>query len=120
VPPGTSALDLSGITAFNSQGVLRWLEFVRNLDPRAPLDVFQCPLVLVRLTNYTDGLLNGLRIRTVLVPFECTSCGHEAGHEMTPMKAAEGRRLPCPNCGQAFTMAESPEAYKMFASFAPL
>jgi hypothetical protein len=106
-------IDLSDVTSISSRGLLHWLKFIRAMRNRR-LAVRGCPEHLVRLATEVAGVLQGVEIRTVLVPYECTGCGLETSFEQAPESALQFLDASCPSCGARMHFAGVAEQYQTF------
>lgn len=90
-----NAIDLRDVTTVTSRGLIRWIEFVRTLKS-AELIAF--PESLIFQATTVNGVIEGVKIRTVLVPFECPNCGFEERRELAPHEVLGAPGGPCPEC----------------------
>ncbi|MBX7098082.1 MAG: hypothetical protein K1X89_10240 [Myxococcaceae bacterium] len=99
LPETTAArLDMRGVVGFTSPGVVRWLNFVRGLKGR-PVELVAAPESLVRLAAQVDGMVGGMKVRSVLSPHECGTCGTNTQLERKLERAMMPTDFPCPHCG---------------------
>jgi hypothetical protein len=106
-------IDLRNVTSISSRGLLHWLKFIRTMRNKR-LAVRGCPEHLVRLATEVAGVLQGVEIRTVLVPYECSACGLETVFEQAPVNALSFLEINCSACGQRMRFAGVPEQYQTF------
>ena len=106
-------IDLSDVTSISSRGLLHWLKFIREMKNRR-LAVRGLPEHLVRLATEVAGVLQGLEIRTVLVPYECSGCGFETAVEQALEDALHFRDDACPACGARLRFSGEVEQYQTF------
>jgi CheY-like chemotaxis protein len=106
-----AVLDLREVVAVSSRGLLHWLRFVRSMAERK-LELVGCPDALVRLAGEVAGVLEGVVVKTLLVPFECASCANETAVELPTEAALAPPKEKCSTCGGALTFAGDAEQYR--------
>jgi anti-anti-sigma regulatory factor/predicted RNA-binding Zn-ribbon protein involved in translation (DUF1610 family) len=109
-------LDLSEVEQVNSCGVREWLHFVQQLTrQRQTFELLRCPPVFVRQLNMISNFGGSATVRSVLLPYWCQACGHEAQVEYDLQAAGTiAESLPCPQCGSSAEFDDLPETYLSF------
>jgi|GEM_PF-1561262 len=107
-------LNFRHVERFNSVGIRNLLRFLQQWGQK-PLVYFDCPSELINQISMIPSLL-GLpkpvaKVETLFVPYECTSCDHEA-EILAPLSefaaVADGENAPakpCPKCGKSMEVA---------------
>ena len=93
-----SSIDLREVTAITSHGVMRWIEFLRSIEDA---ELIALPESFVFHASRVKGFLGAASVRTVLVPFECESCGFEERRELPPDAVLSAPAGTCPECDAA-------------------
>jgi hypothetical protein len=107
-----STLDLRGITSITSRGLVHWLRFLYSIDGRR-VEVVGCAEAFVRAASEVAGVMQGLNISTIMVPFECTVCGDEIVLERAPEAVFHPAVELC-KCGEAIRFAGITQQYESF------
>lgn len=103
VSTGARLIDLRHVTTVTSRGLTHWIEFIRSLKGRnAELIAF--PEFFVFQATTVNGVVEGVTIRTVLVPFECTACQAEERREL-PAEDVLRVTGVCSQCGMTTRFA---------------
>ena len=107
-------LNFRHVERFNSVGIRNLLRFLQ-LWGQKPLIYYDCPVELINQISMIPSLM-GLpkpiaKVETLFVPYECTSCDHEA-EVLAPIGDFAGvtdgesaPSKPCPKCGQVMEVA---------------
>ncbi len=123
--PRRIVVELSQVTRLNSWGVRLWMKWLWDLEkayPSATLQLESCsPLLVQQLLVVRKFFPANARVRSVLLPYACTSCSAE--HQQT-FEAADPRlrRIlqggsstillrPCDECGSAMELEVNPKDY---------
>lgn len=114
---GPLRLDVGDVEQVNSCGVREWIHFVQQLADRAtPLELVSCPPVFVRQLNMISNFGGNARVRSVLLPYWCRSCGHEDLVEHDPFSGAPlPETRPCSACGATAEFDDLPDTYLSFS-----
>jgi hypothetical protein len=100
---GARLIDLRNVTTVTSRGLTHWIEFIRTLKGRnAELIAF--PEFFVFQATTVNGVVEGVSIRTVLAPFECTACQAEERRELPPEDVLRVTGV-CSQCGMTTRFA---------------
>lgn len=112
----TSAeLDLRHVNRITSRGILRWLSFIKSTQWRG-LTVRALPEPMVRLAADISGILEGVKVKTVMAPFECANCNEEQDIELPVGEIMSTVERTCPKCsGKNFKFAALKEPYARLA-----
>jgi hypothetical protein len=93
--------DMAGITTINSVGFRHWLQFLRGLAEKSTFEFVNCPAPYAEYAGLLAETAFASRIASLLVPFRCSSCGHEdvPMFEIDSVDADEGfGEIICPKC----------------------
>lgn len=112
--PGPVVIDLGDIERINSIGVRNWMYFVRACEAAGLVLTFErCPAIVVnQMSMITNFMGTRPRVKSLLVPYFCSSCNHE--HDELLGVASEAtipQTLPCPKCKSQMQLDELPETY---------
>ncbi len=110
---GSSAVDLRDVSTITSRGLIRWIEFVRAKKGQG-LELIALPEALTFQATAVIGVIEGVTVKTVLVPFECPGCGFEERRELIPTEVLEIAGGRCPECAGDMRFAGLPAEYKAF------
>lgn len=72
---GHVTFDLAGLTRFNSEGVRRWIQFLRSLKSVLHLEFVRCSPALVDQLNMIRGTEGEAEIRSFYAPYICQVTG---------------------------------------------
>lgn len=108
-----SVLELHRVDSFTSQGVLRWLQMVTGLRGRE-VELSGCPEPLVRLAGEVSGLLQSVRVTSVMCPFSCPACHRDALLELPPHQVLGVPPPECEVCGAPLVFQGTPHHYQAF------
>jgi CheY-like chemotaxis protein len=106
-------IDMRDVTAVSSRGLVGWLEFVRTLKGRGA-EIVALPETLISYATTVTGVLDGLRILTVFVPFECAKCGFEERRELEPEAVLSSAGSACPECNLPMRFAGFSSEFEAF------
>jgi CheY-like chemotaxis protein len=106
----SSVVDLRDVTAITSRGLLGWLKFVRSVAEKR-IELVACPEAIVRLAVEVAGVLEGVVVRTVLAPYECSSCSREELVELAIHETLAPPQRLC-TCGGQAIFAGDAEQYR--------
>ena len=71
-------LDLQAVKAINSVGIREWLNWIRPLADKLPIELVNCPKALVFQFNMVEGFLpKNAHVASFYVPFFCEKCDRE-------------------------------------------
>jgi hypothetical protein len=123
IPAGARVvLYLRLVHRINSEGMRRFDRFLRKLDRRMEVVAECCSPTVVAQLNLLPHLTRTMRVRSVVVPFECLDCRTEGEVRVHVGARGEGRpefSAPgCPECGNPMVLSDLEERY--FAFLAPL
>ena len=113
---GWVVLDLAGIDRINSGGVGAWLSFINGFSaPPREVILDRCSVPMVHQFSMLSNISGRARVRSVLLPYLCRSCGAEQqlvldlGAVKTDYKIAEA--IECPNCKGQMEFDDLPDSY---------
>lgn len=110
---GSTAIDMRDVTTITSRGLIRWIEFVRSLKGRN-VELIALPESILFQATAVSGVIDGLVVRTVVVPFECPACGFEERREMRPGDVLSAPGGSCPECKSEMRFGGLPSEYQSF------
>lgn len=124
----TPLADLSGSVIFrmrefrriSSDGVQRWIDFVRSLSKVKTIGLQECPVSFIHQANLITNLLDRQRVLSLYAPYVCDACGLEEERLLNLESDLDGgrRRMPpsleCSSCGQPMDFDDLPEQYFAF------
>ena len=111
-------VDLSRLVRISSEGVLAWLDFVRDLPADTHLVLERCAVGFVERMNLLPSLTRGLEVGSVLAPHQCAACGTTRDDELPVggiLEDALPCPAPCPRCGGAMALDALTASYFAFA-----
>ena len=113
---GGLAFDLAGVEQINSCGVREWIHFVRKLaDVGSEFEMLRCSPAIVRQLNTIANFRGTGQVRSVMLPYFCTSCRTE---EQRPLDLGGDRdiedEITCPKCGGVMEFDDMPDTYISF------
>ena len=108
-----NSIDVRDLTTVTSRGLVRWISFVRSLKERGA-ELIAVPESLISQAVTVAGVLDGLTVRSALVPFECGACGFEERRELPPAAILTEPGGPCPECAGEMSFAGIPSIYEAF------
>lgn len=115
---GELSFDLSGIERINSCGVREWIHFVRRLgDARQSFELVRCSPAIVRQLNMITNFRGPGLVKSVMLPYFCTTCRHEHLTSLDIQADVEPEiadELPCPKCGGVMEFDDLPSTYVSF------
>lgn len=108
-----SVLELHEIESFSSQGVLQWLKMVSGIKGRE-IEVTGFPEPLVRLAAEVNGLLQNLRVASVMCPYACPKCDAEVLLEVPTVDVLSDVPQDCDACKVPMEFQGVPHHYSAF------
>ncbi len=115
---GLLALDLAGVVQINSCGVREWIHFVRKLsDGDRGFELVRCSPAIVRQLNTIANFRGAGSVRSVMLPYYCSSCRSEAQVplDLTGASREIADEIPCAKCGGTMEFDDMPSTYVSFA-----
>lgn len=115
---GPVVVDLAGVAAINSSGVVNWMKGRRTVAESLELRLDRCPPPIVNQLNMIQGFAELRWVRSIQLPFYCEECDEEFIRtlDVTAPPVEPETTEPCPGCGQHVEMDEMPEQYLAFLS----
>jgi hypothetical protein len=114
---GAVELHLGGITRINSTGVRTWVNFIHDLPSVRELAFTHCSPAIVTQLNTIYNFRGRARVRSLLAPYQCESCGAEERKLIELQAGAAPPSLPpspCARCGGTMEFDDLPERYLSF------
>lgn len=106
-------LELHDVESLSSQGVLKWLAMLTGLKGRE-IEVTGFPEPMVRLAAEVNGLLNNLKVSSVMCPFACPKCDGETMLEVPTVDVLSEVPQECDACKVAMEFQGVPHIYSAF------
>jgi serine/threonine protein kinase len=107
---GDVSIDLAGVSAINSSGVLAWMRAYQRRNKALRLLYERCPAPLVYQFATIKDLASSGKIVSVQLPYYCGRCKKELLEVIdSPQKAIP--RATCPDCGTELEFGDIPELY---------
>lgn len=115
---GPIVLDLAAVDQINSCGVREWIHFIRKLsDGDRAIEFKRCSPAIVRQLNTIANFRGSGTVRSVMLPYYCSSCRSEA-HVPLDLTAADREiadEIACAKCGGTMEFDDMPSTYVSFA-----
>lgn len=112
---GEVVFDLASVRRLNSEGVRRWVSFIRGLDGVDTLIFTKCSIPLVNQFNMVRGMHEGAEIRSFYAPYISDASGHEQRMLLTMEDLKDPRHPPTlPTDHGEMRLDEIPERYFAF------
>jgi hypothetical protein len=113
---GKVTFDLEGITGFNSEGIRKWVKFIRGLDRVDEIVLVRCSVPVVAQLNLIRGLRSPVRIESFYIPYICVETGEEEPHLHYAEEIDDPHNPPPPRgaAGKTLRLNDLPERYFSF------
>lgn len=70
--------DLNQIKSINSVGIREWLNWIKPIAAKFPIQMINCPKSMVFQFNMVEGFLpKNAQVKSLYVPFYCEKCDRE-------------------------------------------
>ena len=112
--PGPVVINLSRLDRINSIGVRRWMDFVNACEAAGVAVVFErvSPIMISQITMISNFMGARSRVRSLDVPYRCTSCGTESVSTIVVATTAQlPSSVPCPKCKAPSELDDLAETY---------
>jgi hypothetical protein len=107
--------DLAGVKRVNSEGVRRWLNFLRHLVGVTSLVFERCSVPMVMQMNIIEGFTRGAQVRSFYAPYLCLATGQEEERLLQTNDITDPRHPPKFECeGGVLELDDIPERYLAF------
>ncbi len=116
------AFDVAGISTINSVGVIEWWKFIKEIPASTTYEFLNAPEVFVNYANLVPLVLGCGTISSVLIPYQCETCGHKQRIAATTADLnalATFAPITCAACALESTAHMAFEDYLMFLKPAP-
>lgn len=114
-PSGKVVFDLAGVTRLNSEGVRRWVNFMRGLGEVTELSFVRCSVSLLTQLNMISGILGKGTIRSFYAPYYCRQTGQEEERLLTVEQIEDPLAPPIFPCeGGELELDDIPERFFVF------
>lgn len=113
---GAVVFDLSHVDRISSFGVKGWLQMMERARFSACY-LFRCSEAVIHQITMMRNFCGVARIHSLLVPYQCSSCGeefspvYEAVADRELLRGRSPVSVECPRCSAASAMVEDPWAY---------
>lgn len=110
---GQVHVDLEGVVAMNSAGVMRWYAARKAGSSEQQLRIEKVPPPMLTLFNITAGLVEASEVGSVVAPYFCTSCDKERLEVLDAgLLASKGTPArSCSSCGSELELDQYSEAF---------
>ena len=105
------ALDLRGVNAITSRGIVQWMKFL-HLRAGRPLKLVGVPDAFARVASEVAGVMKGVTVATIMCPFACAACSQEQVIEISVTEALDRAPGPCALCGGGLEFSALLEDYQ--------
>ncbi len=113
---GDIRIDLAGVAAINSSGVLAWMNAHRSRNKSVRLVFERCSPPIVNQVSMIRDLLSSGEVVSVQLPYFCGTCEKEV-LTVLDTRGTKLRQIPvehCPRCNRELEFSEIPELYLGF------
>jgi hypothetical protein len=113
---GKVTFDLEKIERFNSEGIRRWVNFIRGLDKVKELVLDKCSVPVVAQLNLIRGLKGKVWVHSFYIPYVCVESGEEELHLLYAEDIKDPSNPPMPKSaeGKTLELDDLPERYFSF------
>jgi len=113
---GKVTFDLQHVERFNSEGIRRWVNFIRQLGEVDELVLVKCSVPVVTQLNLIRGLKGRVWVESFYLPYVCVETGEEEMHLLCAEDIKDPNNPPMPDCGPGKTLEldDLPERYFSF------
>jgi hypothetical protein len=113
---GKVTFDLEKIERFNSEGIRRWVNFIRGLDKVEELVLDKCSVPVVAQLNLIRGLKGKVWVHSFFIPYICVESGEEELHLLFADDIKDPSNPPMPESpeGKTLELDDLPERYFSF------
>ena len=122
LPPlsGKVTFDLSGVSRMNSDGIRRWINFLRSLVAVNDLTFVRCSVPAVRQLNFTLGFQGKAKVESFYAPYACVETGEEEERLLKTSDIKDPLHPPTfPVKGGLMEFCDVPERYFAFLQEKP-
>lgn len=112
---GKVTFDLEKIERFNSEGIRRWVKFIRGLDEVTELVLVKCSVAVVAQLNLIRGLKGKVWVHSFYIPYICVDTGEEELHLLVAEDIEDPNNPPMPEGEHGeLELDDLPERYFSF------
>jgi anti-anti-sigma regulatory factor len=113
---GKVTFDLQHVDRFNSEGIRRWVNFIRQLDQVEELVLVKCSVPVVTQLNLIRGLKGRVWVHSFYLPYVCVETGEEEMHLLCVEDIEDPANPPMPPSepGKTLELDDLPERYFSF------
>ena len=113
--------DLHAVRYLNSTGILRWVEFLAEIDPQTEYDFVRCAPAFVSQFGLVARARGRGRVVSFVAPYYCEMCDRETEQllKSAQLNFPDGKvpstpEFDCPKCGGALILDDIPERFFAF------
>lgn len=113
---GKVSFVLEHVERFNSEGIRRWVNFIKQLDQVDELVLVKCSVPVVAQLNLIRGFKGRVWVHSFYLPYICLETGEEELHLIRAEDVKDPDNPPLPDCGPGKTLEldDLPERYFSF------
>jgi hypothetical protein len=113
--PGPVVLDLAGVRYINTAGSQQLCATIEAMY--GPVAGERCSPAIVRQLNLMPDFSDHLKVRSVVLPYECTTC--QVDHEVVVEVGKKRPSLPARRCGTCGNPLEPDQPLEQYFAFLP-
>jgi anti-anti-sigma regulatory factor len=112
---GRAVFDLGGIRRLNSEGIRRWVNFIRRLEPLDGVAFVRCSVSFIMQASIISNLIGHAEIRSFYAPYVDSSTSESEERLMTPRDIEDPLAPPSFKTERGtLVLDEMPERYFAF------
>jgi hypothetical protein len=113
---GRVTFDLERIEGMNSEGIRKWVRFIRELDRVDELVLVRCSVPVVAQLNLIRGIRSPVRVESFYIPYLCAETDEEEHHLHYAEEIDDPKNPPPPRSarGKTLVLNDLPERYFSF------
>jgi len=110
---GKVIFELEKIERFNSEGIRRWVRFLKALDQVGELVLERCSVPVVAQLNLIRNLNRKIWVSSFYIPYVCIETGEEELHLLRTEDIHDLDNPPAPSgaLGRTLELDDAPERY---------
>ncbi len=116
------SFDLHAVRYLNSSGILRWSQFLDQLEPEVDYEFVRCAPAFVAQFGLVSSARGRGRIVSFMAPYYCEMCDREIEQMLRTdeLQFPDGKgpatpAFDCPSCGGPLLLDDIPERFFAFA-----
>jgi hypothetical protein len=113
LPARRVVLNLRGIRRINSFGVRLWMDQIKKVSARVPLEFVEVPPPIVDQANMLEGFLGRGKVISFYVPYACETCDQYVERLVTAADCVRGGlpEVRCATCSSVLEVDDVEEQY---------